>query len=130
MFKLRVDFNDVREGHVRGLVEDASGPRALRTGDRVLLHDDEHEAWGTVSAVEGGLVRAAIDCASWGPPRHREVQPVAWWAPPSEVHRAESPPQLVEILSPRNIAYGATLGIARHGTNSTGPKPAKPVHTG
>jgi hypothetical protein len=130
VLKLLVDFNDVRDGLARGLMEDASGERPLRVGDHVLLHDaGEHEAWGDVRAVERELVRVSVDWATWGPPRPRETQPLGWWAPPTEVHRAESPPDLVEIFSPRTIAYGANEGVPQPGRNTTGPKPAHPVRS-
>lgn len=66
MFKLLTDFNDVINDHVRGLIEDAEGPRAVLVGDRVLLHDDgEHEAWGTVTEVRDGLVRVRMEWETW-----------------------------------------------------------------
>lgn len=67
MFRLLTDFNDIREGNVTGLLEDAEGPQHLRVHDRVLLHDDgEHEAWGIVREIRNGLVHARIDWGTWG----------------------------------------------------------------
>lgn len=118
MLRLLVDFDRVRDGMVRGRLEDATGPRPLRVGDRVLLHDGGgHEAWGVVHALERDLAPVAIDWATWGPPRTREVQPLGWWTPPSRVHRAESPPRV--IAGPR---------IPPRGVNSTGPKPPVASH--
>lgn len=75
MFCLLTDLNDINAGIARGLVEDAEGSRAIRPGDRVLLHDDgEHEAWGIVTNVSGGLVYARIDWDTWGAPGRYEEQ--------------------------------------------------------
>ena len=75
MFRLMTDFNDVNDGMVTALLEDAEGPRALRVLDRVLLHDDgEHEVWGTVRQIGDGLVRARIDWSTWGPAGRYEAR--------------------------------------------------------
>jgi hypothetical protein len=66
MFRLLTDFNDINNGVVVGLPEDVEGPRALRIGDRVLLHDDgQHEAWGTVTRLLPGLVGLGVDLSTW-----------------------------------------------------------------
>ena len=66
MFRLLTDFNNIQNGAVVGLPEDAEGPRPLRVGDRVLLHDGgEHEAWGKVTHVAAGLLGVKVDMTTW-----------------------------------------------------------------
>ncbi len=65
-FQLLVDFNDIRQGRVSGLQQFASGPRDLRAGDLVLLHDDgEHNVWGTVVSLQRDLVEVELDWRTW-----------------------------------------------------------------
>jgi hypothetical protein len=80
MFKLLVDFNEVRDDRVRGLQRYAEGPRTLRQGDWVLVHDDgEEEAWGGVEAVEGDLVRVRVDWRTFGPAGRFHNLPNGTW---------------------------------------------------
>lgn len=75
MFKLLADFNEIEDGVVKGLLEDATGPRPLRVKDRVLLHDDgEHEVWGVVGNIEKGLVSVTLDWDTWGPAGRYRIQ--------------------------------------------------------
>jgi hypothetical protein len=68
MFRLRADFNSIRNGVVLGRAADVTGeaPRPLRVDDRVLVHDDgEHEVWGSVTRISSGLVGVALDMDTW-----------------------------------------------------------------
>jgi hypothetical protein len=84
MFRLLVDFNEIQDGVVRGLPEDAEGLGDPSEGDRLLLHDDgEHEAFGTVERLENDLIYAKIDWSSFGPAgrplivtRYEEARPI------------------------------------------------------
>jgi hypothetical protein len=89
MYRLLVDFNDIESDIVAGLDRDVTGPqpRVLHLGDRVRLHDDgQHEAWGTVTDVDGRLISAKLDRNTWGPTGHIRVVPgtptgaSTWWA--------------------------------------------------
>lgn len=78
MFELLVDFNDIRNGVVAGLVDDASG--RLQPGDAVRLHDDgEHECVGTVQRVDGGLIYAKMDWSTWRSASERVDLVYSWY---------------------------------------------------
>jgi hypothetical protein len=82
VFRLLTDFNDIDHDVVKGLIEDAEGPRALHVDDRVLLHDDgEHEAWGSVGVIADGLVSVLIDWDTWATAgTYRPQRRSGWWA--------------------------------------------------
>jgi hypothetical protein len=77
---LLVDFNEVHRDRVEGLQRYAEGPRALREGDTVLVHDDgSEEAIGRVDRVAGDLVRVAVTWGTFGAAgRFRYVKPGVW----------------------------------------------------
>jgi hypothetical protein len=80
-FKLLTDFNGIHDDRIEGLQRYSEGPRDLRVGDRVLVHDDgNEEALGLVEAVAGELVRVKLDWATFGPAGHLVFGPNgAWW---------------------------------------------------
>jgi hypothetical protein len=84
-FRLLTDFNESSGDSVHGLQRYVDGPRELRVRDRVILHDDgEEEALGLVEAVDGELVRVAVDWATFGPAgRFRILPNGAWTAAPN-----------------------------------------------
>lgn len=65
MHRLRVDFNDVSDGLVRGLAKRVTGPGPLNVGDPIVVHDGSGEAEGTVASISDGLVRVAVDLTTW-----------------------------------------------------------------
>lgn len=69
MHRLLVDFNDIDKNVVAGLVRDISGPlpHQVRPGERIRVHDGEHEAWAVVTAIADGLVSAVMDRTTWEP---------------------------------------------------------------
>lgn len=81
MFRLLVDFNEVHDDCVRGLQEYAEGPRPLRKGDAVLVHDDGgEEALATVREAEGDLVTLAVNWSTFGAAgRQLQSQPTGVW---------------------------------------------------
>jgi hypothetical protein len=90
MFELLVDFNEIQDDVVAGLIEDASGP--LNIGDQVLLHDDgEHECRGTVDRIEGGLVYLRIDWSSWASTRERVAHELWWYSLGTNLAGASAP---------------------------------------
>jgi len=68
---LKVDFNDVLEGRVRGLSEEFEGPGEPAVEGLILLDDGEgNEALGVVRSLERGLIFAEVDWDTWGPTGH------------------------------------------------------------
>jgi hypothetical protein len=69
MLRLLVDFNEIRDGVVRGLPEDVDGGADLVPGDHIVLHDGgEHEALGTVERLDNDLIYVQINMVTFGPP--------------------------------------------------------------
>jgi 5,6,7,8-tetrahydromethanopterin hydro-lyase len=67
MFRLLVDFNEIHNDRVAGLQLYSEGPRRLRAGDRVLVHDGAgEEALGRVESVDDGLIEVLVDWATFG----------------------------------------------------------------
>lgn len=65
MLRLRVDFNAVRDGLVRGRATAISGTGELAKGERVLLDDGEGtQALGVISRIADSLVYAGV--TDWG----------------------------------------------------------------
>jgi hypothetical protein len=68
MIRLLVDFNNTRDGVVKGALRRLQGDGAQRVdvGDRIFLTDgDEHWSWGRVTRIERGLLFAEIDWSTW-----------------------------------------------------------------
>jgi hypothetical protein len=65
MIRLPVEFNDLDEqGRLLVLVELA--PEPPDEGERAYLFDDEgNSCWGTVSSIDGDLIRVDADWDTW-----------------------------------------------------------------
>src|SRR5690242_17454159 len=74
MFWLLTDFNEIEDDRVYGLIENARGPRDIRAGDAVVVHDGGEHAFGIVEAVQGGLVTVEVEWGTFGlPPARIEI---------------------------------------------------------
>jgi hypothetical protein len=109
MFRLLVDFNEVRRDRVQGLQRYAEGSREIRVGDTVLVHDDgSEEALGRVELIAGELIRVAVEWSTFGPAgRFRYVKPGVWLAGPAEVvvgHKGQPKPQ-VHLIGTSNSDF-------------------------
>jgi hypothetical protein len=78
MIRLQVDFNSLDdEGRVLALKRLA--PRPPKVGMRAYLLDDEgNRCWGTIAAVQGGLIHVDADWRTWTTSRQRHIEPQGW----------------------------------------------------
>lgn len=80
MFSLAVDFNEVRDGEVRGLAERIEGAGEPHEGDRVWVNDGSETAWATITRIERGLIYLAVDWDTFGEPIRHHEPTGAWWS--------------------------------------------------